>query len=346
MKQELRKKLKRAERSFDRHRIALKNRLGLLDTVIVYPYRGYGNATRARMSGRVLEKEQLIHGEADPAKGGFWQRIKTIKSRFESDELADAKVRGHFLGSTAEAVSDEEGYFTIEFSLSDPPEPGWHPVRIEVVDLPFDVDCETWSNTEILIADEESDFGVISDVDDTILKSHITDRKRMLAALLKKSYETRDPFDGIEHLYNEIGREGNRPVFYVSGSSYNLYDFLRRFCEHHDLPKGVFLLRDFGFTNEFFIHKDTIEYKENQIREILSTYPDLQFVLSGDSGEEDPEIYSRIDEQFPNRIRAVYIRHIAGNGRGEEVKKMGQKMNAPVILMHESPESVSVEASG
>jgi phosphatidate phosphatase APP1 len=145
-------------------------------------------------------------------------------------------------------------------------------------------------------------FGVISDIDDTVVYSNVTHKLRMVVALAFSNARTRKPFKGVAALYQALHR-GRNPLFYVSKSPWNLYLPLLEFLEHQGLPLGPLVLRDFGLR----MKKD---HKTQAIADILETYPRLQFVLIGDSGEHDPEIYSAIVRRYPERIRTIYIRSV------------------------------------
>ncbi len=77
----------------------------------------------------------------------------------------------------------------------------------------------------------------------------------------------------------------------------------------HKIPLGALFLKDFG-NQTLFAAGDHESHKLNSIETILNTYPHLPFILIGDSGEQDPEIYRETVKRYPQRIRAVYIRSI------------------------------------
>jgi phosphatidate phosphatase APP1 len=89
-----------------------------------------------------------------------------------------------------------------------------------------------------------------------------------------------------------------------------LYDFLSDFLDHQGLPRGPLLLRDIG------LHQaPPVDHKSAAVQELLEMYPELKFVLIGDSGERDPEIYLEAAARHPGRIVAVYIRDLGGKSR-------------------------------
>ncbi len=158
-------------------------------------------------------------------------------------------------------------------------------------------------------------FGIVSDVDDTILETGVERVGHMVKQTLTGSALTRTPFPGAAELYRDLAADVN-PVFYVSSSPWNLHAFLSAFLRHREFPWGPVLLRDLLGTDA------GREPKHGRIEEILDLHPQLKFVLIGDSGEKDPEIYAEIVRTHPGRILAVYIREVRldpGDGRVEKV---------------------------
>ena len=82
---------------------------------------------------------------------------------------------------------------------------------------------------------------------------------------------------------------------------------LSDFMDINNLPKGPILLRDFGTRNDNDQILSYQDHKYNEIVNILRTYPNMPFILIGDSGEKDADIYQRVAHLFPNRIKAIYI---------------------------------------
>jgi phosphatidate phosphatase APP1 len=88
---------------------------------------------------------------------------------------------------------------------------------------------------------------------------------------------------------------------------------IERFLGIQNLPPGPLFLKDWGIDEHKFIKEDTKRYKLARIDMLLATYPALQFVLIGDSGQEDPEIYAEVIRRWPDRICAVYIRDVTAD---------------------------------
>ena len=96
---------------------------------------------------------------------------------------------------------------------------------------------------------------------------------------------------------------GVNPVFYVSKSPWNLYVPLAEYLEVQGLPEGPLFLRNLGL-------RMPRDHKCSAISALLQAYPALPFILIGDSGGDDPEVYAEIVRRFPRRIRVIYIRSV------------------------------------
>lgn len=333
--------LNRVEDKWDSTRIKIKDKLGLIDPVIVYPYRGFGNATRAVIKGRVLEKEKRIH-EKEISEGDLWHNIKKAIDRYESDEIPGVALSAECLGQKAEVSTDKEGYFELEFRWDEPlkVKTGWYPVKFQVENMPFDLDYEEGAEGEILLVTSEHSVGIISDVDDTIIRSNITNPIQKVTTLLRYNAKQRTAFEGVSELYRQLVGDDLNPLFFVSGSSYNLYDLLANFCVHHDIPKAPFLLRDLGLTADQWLKKATMKYKLQHIEEIISYFPNLSFILIGDSGQKDPEIYAEVYRKYPDQVRAIYIRQVDSPERAEEIKSMSREMDVDLLIMEDSGDAL------
>jgi phosphatidate phosphatase APP1 len=156
----------------------------------------------------------------------------------------------------------------------------------------------------------QATFGIISDVDDTVLQTGATSAVSTLKKVLFGNARTRLPFAGVAAFYQALCAEHN-PIFYVSSSPWNLYDVLSEFFELNDIPRGPLMLRDWGIKPSELLPLGHKNHKLENIRAILNAYPDLPFVLIGDSGQEDPQIYRDVVEEYPERIRAIYIRDVS-----------------------------------
>ena len=276
--------------------------------ILIRPYIGYGTRRRVRLCGRVLQDEGLPQARDADSR---WRNLVAFYRRMESDEVPGATLRAHLAGRSADCRTNREGYFSVTLERL-ALEPGWHTARVELVRDP-----QVSGLGRVLVPSSRARFGVISDIDDTVVYSGVRNKLRMVLALALSNARTRKPFEGVAAFYRAL-HAGRNPVFYVSKSPWNLYAPLVEFLEHQGLPAGPLVLRDFGL-------RMNRRHKTEAIEDVLRTYPRLRFVLIGDSGEEDPEIYGDIVHRFPGRIRVIYIRSV--NDRA--IPKVG-KLSAAV----------------
>jgi phosphatidate phosphatase APP1 len=296
----------------------------------VVPYRGYGRPGRILVLARVLEHEGLA---APDVRHGKVRNLIAMLKRLESDPLPGARVRISLPGGDRELVADEEGFLRhwLDADLGMPDE-SWSGVRLRLLH-PSQGPGPTLV-APILLPPDSAAYGVISDMDDTVLQSEVTSFLRAARMVLLENARTRLPFAGVAAFYRAL-REGSggarNPIFYVSSSPWNLYDVISGFLEAEGIPAGPLMLRDWDLGLSLRRHE---AHKSSHIREILETYPGLRFILVGDSAQEDPEIYARTVAAHPGRILAVYIRNVeprpersAAIGRlAEAVKSAGSTL--------------------
>jgi len=340
-KQALKKAGHQSEKQFDTLRWRLKRHLGATSPIQILPYHGHGTADRLYLRGRVLEDEGISDAQDDDT---FWDNLVAAYKRFESDEIPDARVRIRFHEAERETVTDEEGYFTCEIQPTAPLASTqlWHDIHLELVDHPRDHVEPVNAVGRVLVPRPDSDFGVISDVDDTVMKTHATDLLKMARLTFLHNARTRLPFAGVSAFYQALqaGPDGQsqNPIFYVSKSPWNLYDLLVDFFEIHNIPPGPLFLRDFGWNvgnkRDELAGSQHRGHKLTQIRQILTTHDNLPFVLIGDSGEHDAEIYHQVVQEFPNRIAAIYIRAVTPSKQNDHIHGLIEDLaNANVDML-------------
>ena len=325
------------EGRFDRFRFELKRRFGFLDPFEILPYRGHGTPRELFLKGRVLE----VTGIARPGQRGTpWENLRAMARRFASDEVAGAQVRASFGRTQVEVVADEEGFFEGRIELPQPlaGPTRWHPVELELL-RPGSPDGRAVRSTGRVLVPNEARFGIISDIDDTVVLSSATNVLKMAWIVLLNDAHTRLPFEGVAAFYEALKRgadgRSHNPIFYVSSSPWNIYDVLEEFLNVHGVPAGPLFLKDWSLT-VLGKHKT---HKLGIIRTLLRTYPELPFVLIGDSGEEDPEIYRQAVREHPGRIRAIYIRDVTSAERDAQVRAIAEDVRGQGVEMVLTPDT-------
>ena len=315
----------------------LKRRLGWLGDPCIILYRGFANQDQFYIKGRVIEDTGLAKPDEYDR---FWDNVLAMIKRYGSSGLADRSLQVNFNGHGYRSRSDEDGYFTIDTNLpSEKNESAlWRPIEAQLTrEGSFSQDVTT-SQSEILRLDCGHDYGVITDIDDTILISHATNVRKKLKLMLFKNAKTRLPFDGASAFYQALYQgpdlEKNHPFFYVSSSEWNLYDLLLDFCQHHNFPKGAFLLRDakIDLKKIWKAGGGNHNHKHEKICRILKLSDPLPFILVGDSGQHDAEIYADIARNNPGRVAAIYIRDVRPS-RHNAVKQIATDLAKDDITM-------------
>jgi phosphatidate phosphatase APP1 len=300
----------RADKFSDSVRSRLRKITGFNNPLMILPYLGYGTADKFLFAGRVLEDEGFTPGSSADRT---WRNLVNMYRRFESDEVPGARILARFQGSENEVTTDDEGYFSFEIHpVRRLHSHRWHQVELELLDPPSPKDEPVRATARVLVPSANARFGIISDIDDTVISSNVVNKLKMILTVILSNEHTRKPFEGVAGLYRALqggpsGGEEN-PIFYVSNSPWNLYTVLLEFLNLQKIPLGPLLLRDFG--DHLFFSKEPDSHKNSNIKMILDSFPHLPFVLIGDSGERDPEIYRDIVKAYPARIRAIYIRSI------------------------------------
>lgn len=296
----------------------LKSRFRYVDYPFVLGYRGFGNLDKFILQGHVF-RGMARH---KPRKRNIaWKNFVALIKMFLVRTVADAQVSLTVGDKKFYATTGEDGFFEFEISNHGLPT-GWHYLYLELEDELVEGQEKVCLKPELMIEDD-FEYGLISDIDDTFLVSHVTKFWRKLYVLLTKNAETRKPFKGVVSFYNHL-RIGvaplNNPFFYVSSSEWNLYDFLISFCRFYTLPMGVLQLKEIKGGWKDFVAKGSFsnhDHKRIKIDRILDLYPTRKFVLLGDNGQHDPYIYRSVVEDYPERILAVYIRGVKRSHRSK-----------------------------
>jgi phosphatidate phosphatase APP1 len=313
-----------------------RQRLGLFKPIQVLTYRSYGTPERLYVKGRVLADKGITGAEdSQNIINNLWNMYK----RFESDEIPNAVLKVNFDGKDHPVVSDEEGYFTLNLQSEKPLQLDdiWHFVDVKLMEAPVAFSDEIRTKAPVLVPPPDAEYGIISDIDDTIIQTGATSLLATARNVFFNNARTRLPFAGVSAFYRslQLGRNGkrNNPFFYVSSSPWNTYDLLQDFLDYNKIPIGPILLRDFGLDAEKLIKSDHLSHKMREIENILITYPQLSFVLVGDSGQEDARIYETVVKKYPGRILAIYIRDVKLADRAKIVVDIAEGLKSQKVEM-------------
>ena len=223
------------------------------DPILIDGYQSYGSDNHLYVLGRALEHEGV-----NLKKKGILSTIKNSYRQFATDELRHTKLRITLPDNRVfYTTTDAEGYFKLDQSVEGlsnlANEEGWLQLRVSFDEVPEDVAIIDNNEflCEMLIPLSTTEYGVISDIDDTILHTGVASmlKWRLILNTLFKNVRKRASIEGTPELYQKLhkgvsGKAAN-PIFYVSNSPWNLYNYLETFVRNHLFPRGPILLRDF-----------------------------------------------------------------------------------------------------
>jgi len=276
------------------------------DEVAIAVHHAYGTQRSFLIEGRVAERRN--GREYRPADSWLTNLRRSLGS-LRTEELKGAPLRLTFGMRTWELQTDGDGYFKLRSETPPAVASGWQPVFVEVVGDPVRAEAQ------LLVVPDGETIGIISDVDDTVLVTEVSDRSRMLAHTFLENPLQRQPFVGMALLYRSIvARNASpdiAPVIYLTGSPRQLLPAISAFLQHNGFPAGPIVAKKVTDGDGGDPLLDQEGYKRDHIESILKDLPDVRFVLSGDDGERDPEVYRAVRERHPTRVEAIYIRHVS-----------------------------------
>ena len=309
-----------------------KKAIGRLDTIHIEPLYAFGNENRVLVKGRVVES----YRQSKPSqKKNYFQNLLASLRRYAGNAIPDVKVELKYHGEKIVVDSDEEGIIDCIFELSEDSVNGEDSIELRIIPeegIKPEHDLVTYP---VLRYPTDYPRGTISDIDDTILISHATQVGRKFWLSISKNAYTRRPFPGVSAFYHALTNDGKHPVFYVSSSDWNLYDMIRDFLNFRNIPPGPLLLKDLhvNLRNIWKSGGGSHQHKLDKILMLLELYPGMKFILIGDSGQHDPELYSEVIKSHPGRVVAVYIR---------EIKKLSDQRRKLLEAKTKDPEAPSV----
>lgn len=297
----------------------------------IVPYIGYGDHNNTFITGEVIRGFKVSKPAAHRSR---WQNILAAVKRYMVDDLEGVTVTVDYNEMSSTVKTDKFGIFRCEFhhpglTLSSD---AWKKAKIRISGGINIGKGSGEVEVEVMVVNRNAQFAVISDIDDTIIVSYATQKLMKLKLLLFNNAHTRMPFEGVSAFYTALQQGSNKqmlnPIFYLSNSEWNLYDLLHEFIEFNRIPKGPLLLREMKIRllNPLKLREVNKNHKQQVLYQLFSSLTELKFILIGDSGQHDPEVYSHVVKQFPGRVLAIYIRDIGIAENSAEIKTISQRM--------------------
>ncbi|EPR76994.1 hypothetical protein ADILRU_0833 [Leifsonia rubra CMS 76R] len=283
----------RIEDTFHRWRERRGRKRGLTATII--PYSSYGTTDWARVLCRVVltRGTEASKKRAENVRG--WRSFFSIPV---NDEVVTVTIGGRAVQLTPGrgGVIDKQ----VDVALK----PGWQTATLDSAGSDATI-------THIFVVDPRATFGIISDVDDTVMVTALP--RPLLAAwnTFVLDEHARRPVAGMAVLYDRLARTNPlAPVVYLSTGAWNVAPTLTRFLRRNLYPRGAMLLTDWGPTHDRWFRSGA-EHKRESLRRLASEFPRIKWLLVGDDGQHDEKIYGDFATSHPDNVAAVAIRQLS-----------------------------------
>jgi len=291
-------------------------------------YDGYGHTKSLVIQGHVFKRTSK---PGNRFSANVWHNTLDMIRLFFVKPFPHVLVKLSWQNLTLETQAGPDGFFRFEWSSEHEVEAGWHRVKVAAF---LDKGAEMKSANGQLYVPHSTQYGFISDIDDTVMVSHSSRFRKRMIALFAKHAQSRKMFPDVGNHYKLLSEANTElsmpnPFFYVSSSEWNLYGYLKEFFRFNGFPRGVFLLNHIKRWYQFLkIGNTNHSGKLDRIIEILETFPKQQFVLLGDNSQADPTIYSGVVDLYADRIKAIFIRNVrpsAGKNTNIILEEIAQK---------------------
>ncbi|KAI1378446.1 actin patch protein 1 [Hypoxylon crocopeplum] len=239
---------------------------------------------------------ELTDAELAVANANLMARI----APFMTTPLVEVPITLFFYNEThaqsRTVKTNDSGHFTIRAALD------FLPTHVRVL-ANEDISC-----TEPVQVIEPRGVSLISDIDDTIKRSNIA----LGAKEIFRNTFIRElgdlTVDGVRDWYTALHDLGVR-IHYCSNSPWQLYPVLATYFKLAGLPPGSLHLKQYsGMLQGIF--EPVAERKKGTLEKIMRDFPERKFLLVGDSGEADLEVYTELAAANPGRIVAIFIRDV------------------------------------
>ena len=258
------------------------------------PYSGYAGPSQARVLARVV----LSPASVDPAaRRGIaaWRRLLTL-------ECPSAEVRVELAGSTTVVVSDAGGIVDAALPLREP-------LGAEDAEALLHVPGRAPARVPVHVV--ASTRGVVCDIDDTVWVTGLAHPLQAARRTFLGTSSTRKAVPGMAALVREAVHGEERPaVVYLSNGPWNFAGIASRFLRKNGFPSGALLMTDWGTTPTRWF-RDGKAHKGSSLRRLHEDLPDVTWVLVGDDGEHDPDLYAAFTREHPDSVAAVALRQVA-----------------------------------
>jgi len=308
-------------------------------------YRGYANDQEFMVFGHVFRPNTANSYEFEKKR---FRNARSILRMFMVKTIPNFEVWLEHGGKKIKTKTLDDGYFKFCIPLTEELAHGWDNYYVSIYH-----EGEEIRERGTYIRPYEGNLGFISDIDDTFLVSHTRKFFKKIYILLFRNINSRKIFNDVVPHYQALSTAGRNKknemnaFFYVSSSEWNLYNFIVKFTEKHELPRAVLLLKDIKTSlMDFFVTgRGNHNHKFDKIKHILEFYPHLQYTLLGDDSQHDPFLYEDICKIFPLTVKAVYIRQTGHNKKDKALAAINNMQDMGIATCYFKDSSEAIEHS-
>ncbi|MFJ4108685.1 App1 family protein [Oerskovia enterophila] len=273
----------------------------------IEPYVGYGTEGSVRVLARVLLSRPHRRADLVWNRRG-WRNYLTVSAPGEVVRASVTRTGASGVDErlVVDLVADRDGY--VDGMLDVALEPGWHDVQLATA-------SGAVATSRVFVVGPGRRLGVISDIDDTVMITMVPSLLRAVWNTFGLHASERRPVPGMADLYHGIASvHPEAPFVYLSNGAWNTAGNLERFLDRNGFPPGTLLLTDWGPTATGWFRSGQ-EHKGNAIDRLVRELPDVGWLLLGDDGQHDPEIYAAAARRHPEHVAAIGIRQLSPTQR-------------------------------
>lgn len=289
--------------------MSLVRKIGRYNIKII-PFTGFGTRHSFTLLGRVIvDKGDFISYAIKEFTGKKfirnYRRVMAIK-------IPNVILEVNFGFKKHITKTDEKGYYKLMLNLNKKDEfpIGVNKYSIKVLDEKF-IGDEAFG--DLVVMPDKVKYGVICDIDDTILQSGVQKKIRLVLKTFMSNERDMKPIPGMNILLNDlhigINKTSQNPILYVTASPYDLFDKIASFMKTNYFPLGPQLMKKLRGDDRDKLF-DNYNYKLKTINEVFEKFPNMKFILIGDNTESDVEVFNRIDKERPGRVLSIIIMNV------------------------------------
>jgi len=272
------------------------------DNIVIY--NAYGNTHKMIVQGRMERARSLKKvTKEDGWLRNLWRRVKQIKA----DDIESANINLSVNHESFKAKGDSEGYFEFNVKTKQTLSMGYQKIILNIDGN------NHFHEANATIIDTTPLVGIISDFDDTIIVSEVTDKISLGINTIFKNYKQRilvpTMLERFKNILSQNPKGTPSPLFILTGSPQQLFPPIEQFLNYHHFPKHTLILKKAHGDNQDPL-TDQFTYKTQKTERLFKLYPNMKWIMFGDSGEKDAEVYKALQEKYPRKVMRYYIRDV------------------------------------